>query len=196
MAGSSRGSQLAAQMVSIALSPMSALELHYGPTSDIALSPKSAIAEIQSLERHRSKTLRPSPFLECRLNAPPANPRKGPIGRTPGAVGDVFAPGIGPDRIDGLPDDIKGPGRIYLAYHDWLGKMMMSVHHNLEAARRLDSLAVHGLPDGIYVGAARLDNGFRPHPKANEGGFHRVVCDFVALPVEVRPHFDERFVLW
>jgi hypothetical protein len=40
MAGSSRGSQLAAQMVSIALSPMSALEAHYGPKSDIALSPK------------------------------------------------------------------------------------------------------------------------------------------------------------
>src|ERR1700730_16413019 len=52
------------------------------------------------------------------------NPRKGPIGRTPGTVGDVLAPGIGPDRIDGLPDDIKGPGGIYLAYHDWLGKMM------------------------------------------------------------------------
>ncbi len=72
---------------------------------------------------------------------------------------------------------------------------MMSVHHNLEAARRLDSLPVHGLPDCIHVGAARLDNGLRPHPKANEGGFHRVICDFVSLLIEVRPHFDERFVL-
>src|SRR5260221_12429068 len=31
--------------------------------------------------RHRSKSPRPSPFLECRLDAPPADPRKGPIGR-------------------------------------------------------------------------------------------------------------------
>jgi hypothetical protein len=42
---------------------------------------------------------RPSPFLECRLDAPPADPRKGPIGRTLGTVGDVPAPGICSDRI-------------------------------------------------------------------------------------------------
>jgi hypothetical protein len=40
MVDSSRGSQRAAQMVSTARSPMSALE-HYGPKSDIALSPKT-----------------------------------------------------------------------------------------------------------------------------------------------------------
>ena len=73
---------------------------------------------------------------------------------------------------------------------------MIGVHHNLEAARRLDSLTVHGLPDCIDVGGARLDNGLRPHPEANEGGFHRVIRDFVSLLVEVRPHFDERFVFW
>jgi hypothetical protein len=31
---------------------------------------------------------------------PPADPRKGPIGRTLGTVGEVPAPGIGSDRID------------------------------------------------------------------------------------------------
>jgi hypothetical protein len=25
--------------------------------------------------------------------------------------------------------DVKGPGRIYSAYHDWLGQMMVGVHH-------------------------------------------------------------------
>jgi hypothetical protein len=43
---------------------------------------------------------RPSPILECRLDAPPADPRKGPIGRTFGTLGDVPAPGIRSDRID------------------------------------------------------------------------------------------------
>src|SRR5450755_1158559 len=111
--------------------------------------------------RHRSKTPRPSPFLECRLDAPPADPRKGPIGRTLGTVGDVPAPGIGSDRIDRLPDDINGSGRIHFAYHDWLGKMMIGVHHNFEAARRLYFLTVHGLPDCIDVDGAGLDNGLR-----------------------------------
>jgi hypothetical protein len=71
---------------------------------------------------------------------------------------------------------------------------MISVHHNLEATRRLDSLTVHGLPDYIHVGGATLDDGLRPHPEADEGGFHRVICSFVSLLIEVRPHFDERFV--
>ena len=43
---------------------------------------------------------RPSPFLECRFDAPPADPRKGPIGHTLGTVGDILAPGIASDRID------------------------------------------------------------------------------------------------
>jgi hypothetical protein len=51
--------------------------------------------------------------------------------------------------------------------------MMISVHHNLEAARRLDSLTVHGLPDRIHIGGARLDNGLRPHSEAKKGGFQR-----------------------
>ena len=73
---------------------------------------------------------------------------------------------------------------------------MIGVHHNLEAARRLDSLTVHGLADCIDVGSASLDNGLRPHPEANEGGFHRVIRSLVLLLVEIRPHFDERFVFW
>ena len=73
---------------------------------------------------------------------------------------------------------------------------MIGVHHNLEAARRLDSLTVHGLADCIDVCGAGLDDGLRPHPEANEGGFHRVTCSFVSLLIEVRPHFDERFVFW
>jgi hypothetical protein len=50
--------------------------------------------------RTRSKMPRLSPILECRLDAPPADPRKGPIGRTLGTVGDVPAPDIRSDRID------------------------------------------------------------------------------------------------
>lgn len=34
--------------------------------------------------------------------------------------------------------------------------MMIGVHHNLEAARRLNSMTVHGLPDRIYVGGPPL----------------------------------------
>ena len=71
---------------------------------------------------------------------------------------------------------------------------MISVHHNLEAAGRFDPLTVHGLANRIYVGGARLDNGLRPHPEANEGSFHRVIRGFVTLLVEVRPHFHERIV--
>jgi hypothetical protein len=62
--------------------------------------------DIWSFERtigspaHRLETPRPSPFLECRLDAASADPRKGPIGGTLGTVGDVPAPGIGSDRID------------------------------------------------------------------------------------------------
>src|SRR5580704_10234857 len=124
----------------------------------------------------------------------PADPRKSPIGRTLGTVGEIPTPGIGSDRIDRLLNDIKGPRRIYFADHDWLGKMMIGVHHNFESAQRLDSLTVHGLPDCIDVSAARLDNGLRPHPEANEGGFHRVICGFVSLLVEVRLHSHESFV--
>src|SRR5262249_20671860 len=139
---------------------------------------------------------RPSPILESRLGASPADPRKGPIGRTLGAIGDVPAPRVRPDWMYRLPNDIKGPGIIELAYHDRLGKMMIGVHHNLEAARRLDSLTVHRLPDRIYVGSACLDNGLRPHPEANEGGLHRVIRRFVTLLGEVRPHLHERFIFW
>jgi len=71
---------------------------------------------------------------------------------------------------------------------------MIGVHHNLEAARRLYPLTVHGLPHCIHVRGPRLDNGLRPHPEANEGGFHRVICDFISLPGEVCPHFHERVV--
>jgi len=73
---------------------------------------------------------------------------------------------------------------------------MISVHDNLEAARRLDSLTVQGLPDRIHIGGACLDNGLRPHSEAGKGGFHRVICDFVSLFVEVGPHFHEHFVFW
>ena len=73
---------------------------------------------------------------------------------------------------------------------------MVGVHHNLKAARSLDSLTVHGLADRIDIDGAGLDNGLRPHPEADERGFHRVICSFVSLLVEVRPHIDERFVFW
>src|SRR5258705_5003308 len=109
----------------------------------------------------RSPIVGLSPFVECRLDASSADPRKGPIGRTRGTVGDVLAPSIRPNRIDRLPNDFKGPERIYFADHDWLGEMMISVHYNLEAARRLDPLTVHGLPDCIHVSTQRpsIDNG-------------------------------------
>ena len=74
--------------------------------------------------------------------------------------------------------------------------MMIGVHHNLEAARRLDSLTVHGLADCIDIGGAGLDNGLRPHPEANKRGFHRIIRDFVSLLVEVSPHLHEHFVFW
>ena len=41
-----------------------------------------------------------SPILESRFYAPPAYPRKAPIGRTLRGFRKVPAPGIGPDRID------------------------------------------------------------------------------------------------
>ena len=59
---------------------------------------------------------------------------------------------------------------------------MVSVHHNLEAARQLDSLTIHGsAANRIDVGGTRLDNGLRPHLKANDGGFHRVIRCFVSV---------------
>ena len=73
---------------------------------------------------------------------------------------------------------------------------MIGVHHHFEAARRLDSLTVHGLADRIYVCGAGLDNGLCSHPEANEGGFHRVIRDFVSLLVEIRPHLDECLVFF
>ena len=72
---------------------------------------------------------------------------------------------------------------------------MIGVHHNLEAARCVDPLTVRGLPDRIYVGCTRLNDGLRSHPEANEGGFHRIIRGFVSLLVEVRPHFHESVVL-
>ena len=51
----------------------------------------------RGIARKRAET---SPFLECRLDAPPADPRKGPISRALGAFGEVLAPGISADRID------------------------------------------------------------------------------------------------
>ena len=58
---------------------------------------------------------RASPFLECRFDAPAADPEKGPIGRTLGAVRDILAPGIGSNRIGRLPNDVNSPGGIYFA---------------------------------------------------------------------------------
>ena len=71
---------------------------------------------------------------------------------------------------------------------------MIGIHHDLEAARRLQPLTVHGLPHCIHVPGPCLDNGLRPHPEADEGGFRRAICDFIPLPGEGRPHFHERFV--
>src|SRR5882724_3510311 len=75
-----------------------------------------------------------SPLLEGRFDATSAYPGKGPIRGATGAVWNIFAPGIGPHRVNRPPNDVKVPGRIYFADHHWLGKMMIGVHHNLEAA--------------------------------------------------------------
>ena len=41
-----------------------------------------------------------------------------------------------------------------------------------------------GLPDRVYIGRAGLGNGLRPHPKADESRFHRIICRLVPLLVE------------
>src|SRR5215469_5110438 len=78
--------------------------------------------------RQRLRTLRPSPILECRFDASSADPRKGPIGGTLGTVRDIFAPGIGPDRVDRLPNDLELSGGINPADHDRLRKVVIGVH--------------------------------------------------------------------
>ena len=100
----------------------------------------------------------------------------------------------GLDRVDRAPDHVEGSRGIDLADHGRLRQMVIGVHHDLKAARRFNSLTVHRLPDGVYVGGAGLGHGLRPHPKADEGGFHRVIRRLVPLLVEVRPHFHERVV--
>src|SRR5258708_8337056 len=88
----------------------------------------------------RSPIVGPSPFLECRLDASSADPRKGPIGRTRGTVGDVLAPSIRPNRIDRLPNDFKRPERTYFAHHDSLTEIIIGVHYNLHPPPRLHPL--------------------------------------------------------
>src|SRR5205807_10017625 len=82
----------------------------------------------------------------------------------------------------------------YSSYNSRLVMMLIGVHRNLESTRRLYPLTVHSLPHCIHGRGRRLDNGLRSHPEANEGGFHRVICDFISLPGEVCPHCHERFV--
>src|SRR5579862_95776 len=76
----------------------------YGAAVDCAAAKKilrmHAYGTVRTAEIRNERTLRPSPILECRLDAAPADPRKGLIGRALGAFGDVLAPGIRPDRID------------------------------------------------------------------------------------------------
>src|ERR1700712_5670522 len=130
-------------------------------------------------------------ILERRLGTSAADPGKCPVGNTPGAAGKISAPDRSLDRADRSPNDIERSCRIELADNGWLGEGMVGVHHDLKPAWRFQALAVHGLTDRIDVGCAGLADSLHPHPKADEGRFHRVICRLVALLVEVRPHLDE-----
>ena len=132
-----------------------------------------------------------SPLLKCRLGTSAANPRESPVGGEFCALGNVSAPDRRFDRVNRAPDHVEGSRGIYLADHSRFRQMVISVHHNLKAARCFNSLTVHRLPDGVYVGCAGLSHGLRPHPEADEGGFHRIIRGLVPLLVEVSPHFHE-----
>ena len=75
---------------------------------------------------------------------------------------------------------------------------MIGVHHNLEAARRLDSLAVHGLPDCIYVGGARLDNGLlKPMKAASIGSFVILSrCPLKSAHIFTNTSFSAELIEW
>src|SRR5580658_9362128 len=126
-----------------------------------------------------------------RLGAIAADPGEGPIRGQLGAFRDELAPGIGLDRLLGLPDDVELPVRLDFADHHRLREMMVGVHHRFEAARRLDFLADHRLADGIDIGRAGLEHGLGPHVEADICGLHRVVGGaLVVLDIGV-PLFDE-----
>src|SRR6201999_74189 len=120
-----------------------------------------------------------SPILVGRVDTAAANPGKCPIGGPFGALGKISAPDRSLDRIDGAPDHVEGSGSVELADHGRLGEMMIGVHDHLKTARRLYSLAVHRLPYRIDIDCAGLADGLRPHPKADEGRLHRIVCGLV-----------------
>ena len=60
-----------------------------------------------------------------------------------------------------------------------LRQMVIGIHHDLKAARRLDPLTINRLPDCVDVGGSSLGHGLNPRPKADKGGFHRVICGLV-----------------
>ena len=90
------------------------------------------------------------------LGAIAADPRIGPVGDFTLVLGEIRAPGIGPDRVLGLPHDIKLSVRPDLTDHDRFRQVMIGVHDRDKPARRLDLLPVHRLPDRIDIGGAGL----------------------------------------
>ena len=132
--------------------------------------------------------------FEGRLGVSAANPRKGPISGKSCAFQGVSVSRPSLDRVHRAADHLEGACWVELRLSR-LGHMMVGVHHHLEAARRLDPLAVHSLPDRVHVRRAGLGNRLGSHPEADESCFHEIVRGPVSSIVEVGPHFHESIVL-
>src|SRR6266567_4253212 len=133
-----------------------------GGTKNLAKIPGEEIAELVCRDRRYrfhwrspndrgsfSKSIaalkRTLPLFESGFDATSAYPGKGPIRGAPGTVWNIFAPGIGPHRVNRPPNDVKSPECIDLANHDRLGKVVIGVHDFLEAAWGLYPLPIHRL---------------------------------------------------
>src|SRR5260370_33900674 len=79
--------------------------------------------------------------LVLRLGAVAADPREGPVGGQFGALRDVLAPGVGDDRLLGLPHDIELTARLDLADHHRLGEAAVPVPGGAAAPPRRALLA-------------------------------------------------------
>src|SRR5271166_6481474 len=128
------------------------------------------------------------------LGAIAADPRIGPVGDLAFILGKIRAPGVGFDRLFGLPDDIKLAVRPDFADHDRFGQVMIGVHDLDEAARGLDLLAVHRLSDSIDISGACLPDCLRPHLEPDIMRLHRVVGHPFRVLDEVVPFLDESIV--
>src|SRR3954447_18041126 len=126
-----------------------------------------------------------------RLSAVAAHPGEGPIGRQLGGFGNVRAPGGALDRVVGLGDDRELTVGLDFADHHRLGQVMVGVHHDVIAAGAAHLLAVHGLPDGVDLGRAGLEDGLGPHLEADIMRFHRVVGHPLVVFGEGVPLLDE-----